>query len=82
MWPAPIPCKKTIATEIDTEENTPTVRGESSQETEEIKGGSQTRLGADISMADLPTPIYKIRVGSCNVRTLYKRESYSKYRGR
>ena len=37
-----------------------------------MKGGSQTRLGADISMADLLTPKYKIRVGSWNVRTLYQ----------
>ena len=28
--------------------------------------------GADISMADLLTPKYKIRVGSWNVRTLYQ----------
>ena len=35
-----------------------------------MKGGSQTRLGADISMTDLLTPKYKIRVGSWNVRTL------------
>ena len=41
-------------------------------ETEEMKGGSQTRLGSDISMADLLTPKYKIRVGSWNVRTLYQ----------
>ena len=37
-----------------------------------MKGGSQTRLGADISMADFLTPTYKIRVGSWNVRTLYQ----------
>ena len=37
-----------------------------------MKGGSQTRMGADISMADLLTPKYKIRVGSWNVRTLYQ----------
>ena len=37
-----------------------------------MKGGSQTRLGADISMADFLTPKYKIRVGSWNVRTLYQ----------
>ena len=37
-----------------------------------MKGGSQTRLGADISMADLLTPKYKIRVGSWNVRILYQ----------
>ena len=37
-----------------------------------MKGGSQTRLGADISMADLLAPKYKIRVGSWNVRTLYQ----------
>ena len=48
------------------------MRGGTSQETEEMKGGSQTRLGADISMADLLTPKYKIRVGSWNVRTLYQ----------
>ena len=37
--------------------NTPNVRGGTSQETEEeTRGGSQTRLGADISMADLLTP--------------------------
>ena len=48
------------------------MRGETSQETEEMKGGSQTRLGADISMADLLTPKYKILVGSWNVRTLYQ----------
>ena len=41
--------------------NTSTVRGGTSQETEEMKGGSQTRMGADISMADLLTPKYKIR---------------------
>ena len=29
-----------------------------------MKGGSQTRLGADISMADLLMPKHKIRVGS------------------
>ena len=65
MWPAPTPRKKTIATETDTEEK-------HAKETEEMKGGSQTRLGADISMADLLTPKYKIRVGSWNVRTLYQ----------
>ena len=37
-----------------------------------MKGGSHTRLGAYISMADLLTPKYKIRVGSWNVRTLYQ----------
>ena len=73
MWPAPTPRKKTIATEIDTEKKHANgARGETSQETEEMKGGSQTRLGADISMADLLTPKYKIRVGSWNVRTLYQ----------
>ena len=73
MWPAPTPRKKTIATETDTEEKHANgARGETSQETEEMKGGSQTRLGADISMADLLTPKYKIRVGSWNVRTLYQ----------
>ena len=55
-----------------TEENTPTVRGGSSRGTEEMKGGRQTRLGADISMVDLLTPNYKIRMGSWNVRTLYQ----------
>ena len=50
MWPAPR--KKTIATETDTEKKHANgARGETSQETEEMKGGSQTRLGADISMA-------------------------------
>ena len=73
MWPAPTPRKKTIATETDTEEKHANgARGETSQETEEMKGGSQTRLAADISMADLLTPKYKIRVGSWNVRTLYQ----------
>ena len=73
MWPAPTPRKKTIATETDTEkQHANGARGETSQETEEMKGGSQTRLGADISMADLLTPKYKIRVGSWNVRTLYQ----------
>ena len=37
-----------------------------------MQGSSQTRLGADISMADLPTPKYKKRVGPWNVRTLYQ----------
>ena len=60
MWPAPTPRKKTIATETDTEEKHANgARGETSQETEEMKGGSQTRLGADISMADLLTPKYR-----------------------
>ena len=73
MWPPPTPHKKTIATETDTEKKHANgARGETSQETEEMKGGSQTRLGADISMADLLTPKYKIRVGSWNVRTLYQ----------
>ena len=62
--PAPIPRKKTIATEADTEEKHVNGARGSSHETEEMKGGSQTRLGADISMADLLTPKYKIRVGS------------------
>ena len=62
MWPAPTPRKKTIATETDTEKKHGNgARGETSQETEEMKGGSQTRLGADISMADLLTPKYKMR---------------------
>ena len=54
MRPAPTPRKKTIATETDTEKiHANGARGETSQETEEMKGGSQTRLGAaDISMAD------------------------------
>ena len=65
LWPAPIPRKKTIATETDTEEKHANgASGETSQEIEEMKGGSQTRLGADILMADLLTPKYKIRVGS------------------
>ena len=71
--PAPTPRKKTIATETDTEKKHANgARGETSQETEEMKAGSQTRLAADISMADLLTPKYKIRVGSWNVRTLYQ----------
>ena len=79
MWPAPIPViprKKTITTETDTEKNTPTVRGETSQETEEMKGCSQTRLRADISMADLLTPKQQIQVGLWNVRTLREMTNY------
>ena len=73
VWPASTPRKKTIATETDTEKiHANGARGETSQETEEMKGGSQTRLGADILIADLLTPKYKIRVGSWNVRTLYQ----------
>ena len=37
-----------------------------------MKGGSLTRLGADISMADHLTPKYKIRLGLWNVITLYQ----------
>ena len=38
MWPAPTPRKKTIATETDTEEKHANgARGETSQETEEIR---------------------------------------------
>ena len=66
VWPAPTPRKKTIATETGTEKKHANgARGE----TEERNGGSQTRLGADISMADLLTPKCKIWVGSWNVRT-------------
>ena len=53
MWPASIQRKKTIATETDTEEkHVNGARGNVSQETENMKGGSQTHLGADISMAE------------------------------
>ena len=64
VWPAPIPLKKAIATETDSEEKYPNgAIGNVSQETENMKGGSQTRLGADILMAELHTPKYKIRAG-------------------
>ena len=74
MWPEPVQCKKAIATETDTEEKHANggARGNGSQENENMKDGSQTRLCADISRADLLKPKYKIRVGSWNVRTLYQ----------
>ncbi len=55
MWPAPIPREKTIAKETDTEYKHANGARGTSHETEEMKGGSQTRLVADISMADLLT---------------------------
>ena len=62
MWPAPTPRNKTIATETDTEDKHANgARGKTSHETEVIKGGSQTHLGAGISMADLLKPKHKIR---------------------
>ena len=73
MWPAPIPRMKALATETDSEERHANgVRGNVSQETENVKCGSRTRLGADISMADLFVPKYRIRMASWNVRTLYQ----------
>ena len=73
VWPAPIPRKEAIATETDTEEkHVNGARRNVSQETENMKGGRQTIMGAKISMADLLTPKYKIRVGSWNVKTLYQ----------
>ena len=71
MWPAPIPRKNAIATETDSEgKHANGARGNVSQKTENMKGGSQTRLGADISMADILSSKYKIRVGSWSARTL------------
>ena len=76
MWSAPIPGKQATATETDTEEKYVNgARGNVSQAilTEmNMKSGSQTRLGANISMADFLTPKYKIWVGSRNVRILYQ----------
>ena len=59
--------------ETDTEEkHVNCARGNVSQETENMKGGSQTHPGADMSMLNLLTPKYKIRVVTWNVRTLYQ----------
>ena len=50
MWPAPTPRKKTIATETDTEKKHANgARGETSQETEEMKGQSITFEASDRS---------------------------------